>query len=58
MQIELTLVSSLHLLEGLKELLIPQRPRGLLEHHQRYHALIHEAKDRPLPAAPKPGRIR
>jgi hypothetical protein len=52
MQIELTLVSSLHLLEGLKELLIPQRPRGLLEHHQRYHALIHEqpkiARCRPL----------
>jgi hypothetical protein len=38
----LTLVSILHVLESLKKLLIPQRAGGLLEHHQRHHALIHE----------------
>src|SRR5207237_8626331 len=38
----LTLVSLLHVLEGVKELPIPQRSRGLLEHHQRHHALVHE----------------
>src|SRR4051812_22373506 len=38
----LTLVSLLHVLERLEEVIIAKRARGLLKHIERHHALIDE----------------